>query len=104
MMTWTMLHPQMTPAHLGYLPGFLSDADPRPAAEQIDDNYRHGGGWHKFEGFAFDPKRLTLKYPGDPTFRALAMTSLRDETLYFFDHSWLLILQKDGAWEVARLD
>ena len=103
-MVWQALHPKLTPEHLGFLPGFLDADDPRPAREQIDASYQHGGGWQPFEGFKFDPGRLTLKYPGDPAFKAIAMTTLRDETLYFFDHDWLLILQPDGVWEVARVN
>ena len=30
---------------LGFIPTFLHVDDPRPAAEQIDAAYQHGGGW-----------------------------------------------------------
>jgi hypothetical protein len=44
-MRWHILHPQMTPEWLGFLPGWLNETDPRPAWKQIHDNYQHGGGW-----------------------------------------------------------
>lgn len=102
--TWTMLHPKMTRAHLGYLPGFLSEADPRPAKEQIDENYAHGGGWRPFGSWKLDPRTLTLRYPGDPPMRPLAVTRLHNEHIYFYEHAMLLILQADGSFEVARVD
>lgn len=104
MMVWIGLHPQFTPEMLGFIPSFLNDENPEPAKVQIDNNYRHGGGWQKFDGHTFDPGRMTLSYPGDPPLQALALLNFRDEVLYFFDYAWLLILQKDGSWEVSRLD
>lgn len=103
-MNWEFLHPQMTEEHLGLIHSFLSEADPRPAKEQLHSNYAHGGGWHPFHGFTFDPTTLTISYPGDPPHRALARTRLRDETILYFDYSWVLILQEDGSWEIARMD
>jgi hypothetical protein len=104
-MHWVLLHPKCTPEHLGYLPGFLSDDDPRSAAEQINANYAHGGGWHPFsDAWTLGPKDYCLHYPGDPPLQALAMTALRDEVIVFYDASLLMILQKDGSFEVARVD
>jgi hypothetical protein len=28
----------------------------------------------------------------------------RDELVLLFPHSWVLVMQKDGTWEVARMD
>lgn len=89
---------------LGYIPQFLSEDDPRPAKEQIHANYSHGGGWHRFIGHEFDQETLTLQYPDDPPMRAQVMAKLRNETIYVFQHAWVLILQQDGSWEVARID
>ena len=104
MMTWVKIDPRITPEHLGFLPSFLDEDDPRPAREQIDANYQHGGGWNPFDGFSFHRERLSLTYPGDPPVKPLAMTKLRDEVIIFYDYSWLLILQPDGTWEVSRVD
>lgn len=88
---------------LGFIPGFLSENDPRPAREQIDSAYQHGGGWSPFEGF----KMLSdgnMQYPGDPPTRLLAETKLRDEVIRFYEHSWLAIVQQNGSFEVTRVD
>jgi hypothetical protein len=89
---------------LGFLPIFLSTDDPRPAKEQFHTNYRHGGGWHPFHGFKFNPTTLTLTSSGDPPMRAIAETKLRDERIIFFTCSWVMIQQPDGSCELARMD
>jgi hypothetical protein len=94
----------MTPAHLGFLPDWLSLADPRSAKEQIHSHYAHGGGWYSYKGFTFNPKTYTLKGHGDPTLRPLAKATLRDETILFYDHAWVGIMQKDGSFDIARID
>lgn len=83
---------------------FISAGDPRSAKEQLDANYRHGGGWQPFEEFRFEQQTMTLNFPGDPPMKPLAVAQLRDEQIYIFPHSWIMILQKDGSYEVARMD
>ena len=100
MMMWLMLHPRATPDMLGFLPEFFSEDDPRGAVEQFDDAYQ--GGWHDMKGFTFDPKTMTLDYPGDPPTKALAMTMLREEFIILFQHEWLMVLQKDGSHRICR--
>jgi hypothetical protein len=98
-MLWTHAHD----VDLGYLPFFLDANDPRPAAEQIDAHYQHGGGWQSFKGF----ERLNhsdLQYPGDPPLHPIAMTRLRDEEIYVYPYSWVMVLQPDGAFDIARID
>lgn len=102
-MIWIAKHPQATIEMLGFLPEFLSDEDPRPAREQIDANYSHGGGWVPFKGFEMLPNG-NLKYPEDPEVELIAETRLRDETIRFYNYAWLVIIQLDGSWEVARID
>jgi hypothetical protein len=55
------------PEGLGYLPSFLSESDPRPAAAQIDENYAHGGGFSPFSGFIMVGDNIV--YPGSPASR-----------------------------------
>jgi hypothetical protein len=107
---WTLPH-GTGPDALGFLPYFLSEANPAPAREQLHKAYAHGGGWHDFEGFtlvrpADNPEPLTwqLQYPGDPAYSALAFTRLRDETIVLFRYSWVAIVQPDGSFNVARMD
>lgn len=101
MTTWKMKHPQATPAMLGYIPNFLNEQDPRPAREQINSNYV--SGWHPFPGFTMLPDG-NMTYPGDPPTLLLAECQFRNETVRFYDCSWVAIVQPDGSFEVCRLD
>jgi len=92
------------PAMLGCLPGFLSESDPRPAAEQLNENYGHGGGWHPLSGWRFDPVDLSIRYPGDPPYVPIAVANLRQEKILVYPGAWVLIVQPDGSFEVARMD
>jgi hypothetical protein len=103
MLTWTLKHPNATMDMLGYLPGFLSDEDPRSAKEQIHTSYQHGGGWTSFPGFEL-LENGNLQYPGDPETRLVAETKLRKEVVRLYEHAWVVILQEDGTWELARID
>lgn len=91
----------------GFIPQWLSEADPRPAVEQIHAAYGHGGGWNDFEGFSLSGAPeigYYLSYPGDPPTHELSRATLRDETLVLFQHSWFAVIQPDGSFRVARLD
>lgn len=102
-MIWTMIHPKADPLMLGYIPQFLSECDPRPAREQFDSAYQHGGGWTPFQGFTM-LHNGDLGYPGDPPVELLAETQLRNETIRFYNHSWVCIIQPDGSYEICRMD
>lgn len=102
-MIWTLLHPRMTVEHLGLLPGMLDPSDPRPAREQLDDGYRHGGGWDPFHGFTLLANG-NLTYPGDPPTRPIAETRLRDELVVLYEHDWVAVIQPDRNFEVCRMD
>lgn len=102
-MIWEMKHPKATIEMLGYLPSFLSENDPRPAKEQLDTGYSHAGGWQPFKGFKIAANG-NLEYPGDPPTQLLAETSLRKETIRFYDHAWVAVVQPDGSFEVCRMD
>lgn len=93
-----------TPGHLGFIPGFLSPLDQRPAREQINEAYRHGGGWRPFNGFVVQSDGTSIKYPGDPAYPCLAEAKLREETIRYYDSSWVGIFQPDGSAEFSRLD
>ena len=93
-----------TPDDVGLIPGMLDADDPRPAHEQLDSGYPHGGGWRPFKGFAFNHDRLTLKYPGDPVMKPLAMMQLREEIILVYPHAWVLILQPTNTYEICRMD
>jgi hypothetical protein len=97
-----LFHPDALEA-VGILPHWLDEDDPRPAREQLDQNYRHGGGWQPFIGFKLQ-KDGSLKYPGDPAMKPLAMMKLHDEVIMVFPHAWVMILQKNGSFEICRMD
>lgn len=100
---WEFLHPKMTLEHLGMLPEFLNENNPQSAKEQIDGNYRHGGGWHSMKGFKLGEDN-SLSYPGDPPMSPVASTRLRDELILLYPHAWIAIIQPDRSFDVARID
>jgi hypothetical protein len=100
-MNWLVFKPDVD---LGFLPGLIHEGDERPVAEQLNDRYRHGGGWQPMPGFTLNPGTLALKYPEDPPMHPLAMSTLREEMLVFYDYAFLMILQGDGSFEVSRVD
>lgn len=87
----------------GFIPDFLDESDERSAKEQIHSSYAHGGGWNSFSGFELKDDNF-IKYPGDPALPPLAYAKLRDETIYIYPHAWVLILQPNGSFEIARID
>lgn len=102
MLNWELLHPRMTEEHLGYLPSFLFESDPRSAKEQFNERYTFGG-FRPFEGFKLGEDN-SLRYPGDPPMFPLAQVKLRDELIVLYRHAWVAIIQKDRSFEVARMD
>lgn len=103
---WTLLPPQMTADMLGYIPEFLIADDPRSAREQFNDRYAMigGGGWHRTAARGLVMKDDGLHFPGDPVMVLLAEAKLRDETIRFYNRSWVSITQPDGSYEIARMD
>lgn len=116
-----LLDPRVTEDHLGLIPHFLWDTDPRPAIDQINERYAHGGGWKpigKFlpigaynfaEGVA--PK---LRYPGDPPLHPYAMMTLHGEEANFgespmeviviYESAFVAIFRDGELFSVSRLD
>jgi hypothetical protein len=91
--------------HLGFIPQFVNAHDPRPAKDQIDEQYQHGGGWRNYTGFKLgDDNRLISQYAEDPDLLPIAEAKHDHEQLFFYDHAWTCIKQPDGSFEVARLD
>ena len=91
------------PQAWGYLPDFLHERDPRPAAEQLND--RAPGGWlsMKPHGMTFSPETMVMAFPGDPPFQPISALHFRDELLLLYEHSFVVILQRDGhgTWDAA---
>ena len=88
----------------GFLPMMISRRDRRPLREQLDTGYQHGGGWQPMDGWTFDPTDGSMHYPGDPPMPPLLAAPVRDETLIMYDHDFVAIIQRDGSFEIARMD
>lgn len=89
---------------IGYIPEFLVENDPRPAAEQFNERYAHGGGWQPFQGFTRNEDTNVIKYPGDPPIAPVAKIIFRQEQIFIYPHAWVSIVQSDGSWEICRMD
>jgi hypothetical protein len=92
------------PEELGMLPDFIDQNDPRPAAEQFEANYQHGGGWRPIKGF-IHRGGVSLHYLGDPPYHPIATWPLRHEMIVVYRYGLVAIFNtKTGDFEVARLD
>jgi hypothetical protein len=91
------------PEDLGMIPFWLDETDPRPATQQLDAHYGHGGGWRPQEGFKLQ-KDNALKYPGDPAMQPIACMILRNEMILMYPYGYVAVLQKDGSFEACRMD
>lgn len=116
MLEFKFLDPRVTEDHLGMIPHFLWDSDPRTAVDQINERYAHGGGWRPLSNFlplgAYNfaegvaPK---LRYPGDPPFHPYAMATLHADTdaaevFVIYEHAFCAIFRNGELYQVARLD
>lgn len=84
-----------------FIPYFLYEDDPRPAAEQFNSNYI--GGWSPFEGFVVHPDG-SIQYPEDPVLPVLVWWKFRDEVIRIHVGSWVSITQPDGSVQISRMD
>lgn len=101
MLIWQLLIPGALDL-LGYIPTFLYEDDPRPAAEQFNERYANGGGWNPMNKWEFSDD--CIQYPGDPPYSPIAIASLRGERILVYQHSWVCIVQPDGSFQVSRMD
>jgi hypothetical protein len=103
MTTVYALHPRLQPGHVGELPMFINENDPRPAREQFHTSYAHGGGWQPMPGFTMSHD-FVLRYPEDPPLSPIAMMRLHEERIFIYECSIVAIVQPDWSFEVARMD
>jgi hypothetical protein len=97
-----VIDPKFHPDHLGYVPSFLDENDPRKAAEQFNERYQ--GGWRAQEGFTTNNDAPTLYYPGDPPLNPLACFEWREEIVFVYPYGYIGIFQPDGSFEICRMD
>lgn len=86
----------------GFIPTFLLHNDPRGVREQF--NERYVSGWRPFKGFTLNPETYALSYEGDPDMNVIATMTFCDELIHIYPHAWVVVMQKDGSWEVCRMD
>ena len=89
---------------LGLLPEIFRADDDRPAVEQANDRYAHGGGWFPQTGWTIEPGTGIAHYDGDPPFQPLCVAKLHDEMIIVYPHAYVAILQEDGSYQMARMD
>ena len=105
MIPFTIIDQRLDPEYLGIVPMFFNTSDPRPAAQQVDANYQHGGGWEPLPHCKPVPEiPFAFSYPGDPVFVPVAVAKLRAEVIVLYQGSFLGIWQRDGSFEISRVD
>jgi hypothetical protein len=114
-MIWMLMHPQAEATHLGFVPQFFDDEDPRPASEQLEERYAHGGGWHPFGRGQWRVRQSdgALIFPGSPEdgepdevypLIAVSALPLSGERLFFYTSALLAVAKDDDSFEVTRVD
>lgn len=98
-----LLHPRATTEMAGLIPAWLNPLDPRSAKDQLDANYKHGGGWRPFKGFTLKANDA-IAYPGDPDLPPILQMTLRNERIVMYPHAWVAIIQPDRSYEICRMD
>jgi hypothetical protein len=105
MISFVLVGKNATFEMLGFVPSFFDLNDPRPAKEQVDENYQHGGGWYPMQKVTAVPEiPFAFKYPGDPVFLPMAIAKLRSEIIVLYHAGFLGIWQRDGSFEISRVD
>lgn len=89
---------------MGYIPFWLKDKPKRwKLKDWFQRVYAHGGGWCPMDGWNLQDDGK-LEYPEDPPIAPFAYFLVDDEVVYIYPHAWVCIKQKDGSFEVARMD
>lgn len=113
MLSFSFLDPRVTPDHIGLIPAFFVELDPRDAIDQINERYAHGGGWFDLKvgerGFRQFDDFAKLHYPGDPPLHAYAEATLhlgtdKPERIVIYESGFVAIIQADQSFRVSRLD
>lgn len=100
------LDPDVSIEDLGLLPTILLPSDDRPAAEQFNERYAHGGGWNPMPGWTMlEGEDVRIQYPGDEPLSPIACFRMSSgESVFIYPHAWVCIMQPNEEFEVARID
>jgi hypothetical protein len=71
---------------------------------QANERYAHGGGWRPQKGWKVNSKNGVARYPGDPVLKPIAWAGMNDEMLFVYRYGYVCVMQRGGAFEMARLD
>lgn len=88
---------------VGDIKYFADESDARPLKEQFHERYSFGGGWNPIKGFTM-MRDNRIAYPGDTALKPLASALFRDQVIYVYPYAWVAIVEKDGTFEVSRMD
>jgi hypothetical protein len=103
MVSVKFLHPRANWDHVGIIPEMLSEDNPATAVQQLNAGYAHGGGWRPFKGFELLSDD-GIAYPGDPVHHPIAEMRLRNERILVYECAWVVVIQPDRSFELARMD
>lgn len=95
------------PEAWGLIPEFLDPWDERGAADQIHENYQHGGGWRDCVGsmeFVDPGVGLARLVMNGEQFREVGRMVFGDERLFLLDCQFVLVQGPKGTIRVARVD
>lgn len=92
------------PDEVGLIASFFDPSSEKRAAQQADENYAHGGGWHPQDGYELTEEGVLIyRDDGDPL-HPLAVAQIRSETVRVYHYGFVSIAQADGSFEVSRMD
>jgi hypothetical protein len=97
----------------------LDPDDPRPAKEQLDANYQHGGGWRPSEVWTTEKPKGWKLTPGstiggaiewvdsegvEGPYEPLAFTKIHRDVVVMYPLELVLILSPNGSFEICRMN
>ena len=91
---------------LGPLPQWLDEGlgAGEPAQEALISRYVYYTGEFNLPDEATFDQDGTFHYPEDDAQAPLATAQLTEETVHFYQHAFVAIIQKDGATFMTRMD
>ena len=93
---------------VGDIPFFVQTTDGRKAQEQINERYSFGGGWRPLKGWNMNPETKVITFVeedgSDPPLNPIVVAKYKEQEIYVYQHAWVAIVEKDGTFEIGRMD
>lgn len=88
------------------VPSWLRNAPEGEKAAKVFDRCYAYGGWKPLHNpkTRLDMETGAYKYPGDPIQKPLFKIEYNDEVIYGYRSEMWAIMQKDGSFEISRMD